>query len=242
VWRELERVFRPGQRLLELNCGTGIDAVHLASQGMRVLACDISPGMIHRASQLVSDTETGDRVDLRVLPTEKISALGSEEAFDGAFSNFSGLNCVHDLSTVARDLAQLLKPGASVLVCMIGRFVPWDLAWFLAHGSPARAVHRFRSKRSCREADILTIHRPSVKEIASTFVPWFRLRRWKGIGIAVPPSYMESWARRFPKATNVLARVDARIGNLALFRNMADQVLLEFETRNTQAFESRGKQ
>jgi hypothetical protein len=125
---------------------------------------------------------------------------------------------------------------------MIGRFVPWDIAWFLAHGSPAKPVHRFRTARPRREADILTIHRPSVKEIASTFAPWFRLRRWKGIGIAVPPSYMESLARRFPKATNVLVRVDARIGNLALFRHMADQVLLEFEARNTHAFESRGDQ
>jgi hypothetical protein len=125
---------------------------------------------------------------------------------------------------------------------MIGRFVPWEVAWFLAHGSPAKAVHRFCSERSRRETDVLTIHRPSVKEIASTFAPWFRLRRWKGIGIAVPPSYMESWARRFPKATNVLARIDARIGNLALFRNMADQVLLEFETRNNPGSESCGNQ
>jgi ubiquinone/menaquinone biosynthesis C-methylase UbiE len=29
VWRDLDHLFRPGQRVLELNCGTGIDAVHL---------------------------------------------------------------------------------------------------------------------------------------------------------------------------------------------------------------------
>lgn len=30
VWRRLEKIFLPGQKLRELNCGTGIDAVHLA--------------------------------------------------------------------------------------------------------------------------------------------------------------------------------------------------------------------
>lgn len=37
IWRELEGLFRSGQRILELNCGTGIDAVYLASKGVRVL-------------------------------------------------------------------------------------------------------------------------------------------------------------------------------------------------------------
>ena len=40
VWRALDRAFKPGQRVLELNCGTGIDAVHLAARGIRVLACE----------------------------------------------------------------------------------------------------------------------------------------------------------------------------------------------------------
>lgn len=49
VWQELACVFQAGQRILELNCGTGVDAVHLAESGVRVLACDISPRMIELA-------------------------------------------------------------------------------------------------------------------------------------------------------------------------------------------------
>ena len=229
VWRRLERIFQPGQRILELNCGTGIDAVHLAGRGLRVLACDISPGMIHRARRLASGTSAGDRIDFRVLATEKISLLANDGPFDGAFSNFSGLNCVENLSAVVEDLALLLKPGAPVLVCMMGRFVPWEITWFLAHGNSKRAIHRLGRGRSGVEQDGLTICRPSVKEIVSLFAPRFRLRRWRGIGIAVPPSYTELSARRFPGTITLLAALDARIGGLPPFRNMADQVVLEFE-------------
>ena len=35
VWRRLDLGFRPGQRVLELNCGTGEDAVHRGSAACR---------------------------------------------------------------------------------------------------------------------------------------------------------------------------------------------------------------
>src|SRR5439155_1758061 len=46
VWMETDRTFQAGQRILEINCGTGIDALHLAHRGVAVLACDASPRMI----------------------------------------------------------------------------------------------------------------------------------------------------------------------------------------------------
>src|SRR5271154_2512994 len=94
VWRDLDRIFRPGQRLLELNCGTGDDAIHLGARGIRVLACDISPRMIQLAREQAATAGLGAMLDFRVLPSENIEALQSEGRFDGAFSNFSGLNCV----------------------------------------------------------------------------------------------------------------------------------------------------
>jgi ubiquinone/menaquinone biosynthesis C-methylase UbiE len=99
VWRELDRTFRPGQRVLELNCGTGIDASHLAQRGIRVLACDIAPRMIELARERVENVKCGSSVEFRVLATEDIGSVGEEGPFDGAFSNFSGLNCVDDLDS-----------------------------------------------------------------------------------------------------------------------------------------------
>jgi SAM-dependent methyltransferase len=233
VWRDLERAFKPGERVLELSCGTGIDAVFLGAKGIHVLACDISPRMIELAQGLAQKDTLLAPPDFRVLATENLGDL-TEGPFDGAFSNFSGLNCVEDLSQVAENLGRLLKPGAHFLVCMIGRFMPFEIAWFLAHGKPAKAFQRLRENSShYTKTTQLSIQRPTVSQIARQMQPAFRLLRWKGIGITVPPSYAEHLAVRFPRLIQSLGNVDRRLENLPLFRNMADCVLLEFERTAT---------
>ena len=117
---------------------------------------------------------------------------------------------------------------------MTGCLVPWEIAWFLAHGQLLRA-------RRCGDcgatkspefnAGPVQTRIYPVAEIASVFDPYFRLKRWEGLGIAVPPSYVDHWARRFPRTTNALGAVDWLIGQLPLFRGLANGVLLEFERR-----------
>lgn len=230
VWRELDRIFRPDDRLLELNCGTGIDAVYLARKGMTVMACDISSRMVEQARRRADQSRLSGNLDFRVLATEELSALTDNGQFDGAYSNFSGLNCVGDLVSVRRNLARLLKPGGSVALCMLGRFVPWEIAWFFAHGDPRKAMRRLRpgvTPASNNGAPHVRYH--PRQEIVAAFSPEFQLRRWKGIGIFLPPSYMEHQARRFPRTIGLLDRVDGLVGDTPIFRSMADFVLLEFQ-------------
>src|SRR5262249_61700541 len=51
VWDLLKRVFHRGDRILELNCGTGEDALFLVRRGVSVVAYDASPRMIEVANQ-----------------------------------------------------------------------------------------------------------------------------------------------------------------------------------------------
>ncbi len=232
VWQELGRVFHSGHRILELNCGTGVDAARLAQSGVRVLACDIAPRMIEVARQRVSSTGLGQLIDFRVLPPEQIAVLGDEGPFDGAFSNFAGLNHVEDLAAVARNLAQLLRPGARVLLCLLDRFSPWEAAWHLVHGRPGKTMERFKDSGTIHQHPdnvILKTHYPSISAMVRMFAPEFRLCGWKGIGIALQPSYLESWARRFRWALDRLASVDRWLGRLPGMRGMAGHVLVQFE-------------
>ena len=226
VWRQIERVFQPGQRILEINCGTGIDAVHLAERGIHVLACDLSPRMIELAIRRSIQSNTTNLTQFRVLPTERISQLIGEGHFDGALSNFSGLNCVENLSLVAHNLGELLRPSASAIICMAGRIAPLQVAWYLAHGHVKQAMRRL----CCSTDDSrIRVHFPTVRAIARSFAPKFRLRQWQGIGVAVPPSCMEPLAQRFPLLLKMLQRADDYLAPCPILRGFADCVLLHFE-------------
>ena len=141
--------------------------------------------MIEVARRRLSSTAVRELVDFRVLAIEDIGVLRDESPFDGAFSNFSGLNCVDDLPAAARSLARLLKHGARVLLCMSGRFVPMEIAWYLAHGSPRKAMRRIARSGARHPTDDprVHVHYPSVRVIARAFAPEFRLLGWKGIGV-----------------------------------------------------------
>ncbi len=234
VWSNLERIFPSGQHVLELNCGTGIDAAFLARLGVQVLGCDLSPRMIELARERCNSEALPHPPEFRVLPTERLSLLESEGPFDGAFSNFSGLNCVEDLTQVGMALSRLLKPKARFLLCMMGRFVPLEILWFLYQRKPRRAFQRLRESRTSYASTTgLVVYRPTVDDIVKQMKPAFRLLGWKGIGVVVPPSYAEHVAIRFPRLIHRLAQVDRRIGPLPIFRSMADCVLLEFERIDT---------
>ena len=51
VWARMARAFRAGQRVLELGCGTGEDAIRLAEAGVRVVATDPSSHMLQLARE-----------------------------------------------------------------------------------------------------------------------------------------------------------------------------------------------
>ena len=92
VWRRALETFPTGGRILELNCGTGEDALFLAQAGMRITACDASPSMVAQAHNKISNANFLDQVDLHVLATEDLDKLATSWSFDGVLSNFSGLN------------------------------------------------------------------------------------------------------------------------------------------------------
>jgi ubiquinone/menaquinone biosynthesis C-methylase UbiE len=236
VWKELEKTFRPGDRVLEIGCGTGVDACFLAERGVTVVACDSSPQMLSLATRRVKENGRDSSVRPHLLAAEDIANL-RDSSFDGAFSNFGALNCVEDLHQFARDLAILLKPGATALLCWMGPCCLWEIAWYLAQGNRRKALRRLqRGGVTARLAEGATVRvrYPSVRLLARTFAPRFRLVSLKGIGVSVPPSYVEGWANRFPRLFDLSIRADSLLGRCPGVRAFADHILLEFQRENLQ--------
>src|SRR5512143_2493654 len=62
VYDHVMRVIPAGARILELNAGTGTDAVQLAQRGYHVHATDVAPGMLDRLRAKVTDLHLTDRI------------------------------------------------------------------------------------------------------------------------------------------------------------------------------------
>jgi SAM-dependent methyltransferase len=231
VWRWLDRAFAPGERILELNCGTGEDAVHLATRGVRVLATDGSSAMLNLARAKIGGADLDGSIELRRLEIERLETLVAESAgpLDGAFSNFGGLNCVADLPRVARSLAALLAPGARVVLCLMGPFVPWEWAWFLAHGQARKALRRLAATGV--EWRGITVWYPSIRAMRRAFAPRFIVRRVGGLGVLLPPTSAEAWARRHPQLLEQLDRWERRIEDWPVVPWLGDHYLLALERR-----------
>jgi ubiquinone/menaquinone biosynthesis C-methylase UbiE len=225
VWRVADRVFKSGDRLLEINCGTGVDAAHFSERGLRVFACDASAGMVDTARQRCKNVRG---TEFAVLPIEGLGSV--RERFDGVFSNFGGLNCVQDLAGFAANLERLVKPGGNVLLCYMGPFCAWETLWYGAHGQPAKAQRRWT--RGAVQARVggstISIRYPRVSEFELLLRPNFQLVSCTGVGVFVPPSYMEGWARRMPRLMRAAQTADKFVSRWPLTRHAGDHVLLHF--------------
>jgi SAM-dependent methyltransferase len=228
VWRRLDGAFPEGSRVLELGCGTGEDAVHLAQRGVSVLATDPAGAMVREARAKADRAGVGERVATRVLDAARLEEL-ADEAFDGAFSNFGALNCVVDLSPVAAGLARLVHPGGRVLLCLMGRYVPWEWGWFLARGPRSSAFRRLA--KGGVEWRGLRVFYPPLRGLKRTFSPAFRCTATRAVGALLPPSYAEAWATRHPRLLGALDAFERRVESVPPLPSLADHVLLELERR-----------
>ncbi|MFN4254511.1 MAG: class I SAM-dependent methyltransferase [Saprospiraceae bacterium] len=206
--------------ILELNCGTGEDAIWLARRGCRVLATDVSPEMVAVAREKVRRARLENLVDVRVCPIQEIGnwelEIGNSGTspipnsqfpipnFDIVFSNFGGLNCISppDLERFGTEvLPKILKPGGQFVAVAMGRFCWWETAYFLAKGQ-WRAAFRRRSKMPvAARLDANTTVKTwyySPQEL-SEFITHHSSLITHPVGFWLPPSYLDPLFRRFPR-------------------------------------------
>jgi ubiquinone/menaquinone biosynthesis C-methylase UbiE len=230
VWNVLTRTFRKNDKVLELNCGTGEDAIYLAGNGISVVALDASRQMIARAEQRLQHNSPETPVIFRELPTERIDELHPETLFDGAFSNFSGLNCIADLGAVASSLARLVKQDGRLVLCFSTRFCLIEILYYISVGQWGKALRRCKGYTDVTiNGTKFTVYYPTLRRIRQSFAPDFRHYSCTGIGVTVPPSYLETWARQHPRLFLSLRRLEKLFATVPILRSTGDHVLLCFE-------------
>jgi 2-polyprenyl-3-methyl-5-hydroxy-6-metoxy-1,4-benzoquinol methylase len=232
TWQALTTTFPAGARLLDLGCGTGLDAAYLAGRGYSVLAIDWAPAMVERTRTRVAQLGLEQRASARLLGIHQLHQLQGER-FDGIYSNLGALNCVPDLHDVARACAALLRPGGCMVTSVIGRICPWEIAYYLAHGNGKRAFLRWRS-----DAVPAPLNRETVwtryftpRQFYQAFAGGFELTSYRGLRIFSPPPYLLGIDRRLRPVCALGEWLDDRVGALPLVRHVGDHFLMVMTRR-----------
>jgi ubiquinone/menaquinone biosynthesis C-methylase UbiE len=216
TWRHLDPLVRRGDRILDIGCGTGEDALHFAELGGEVLALDVSPEMVRIAR--------AKGVNAQVLPMEGIHVF--VDTFELVLSNFGGLNCLRDLSTLCETLARLVRPQGFLALCLMSRFCLWESAYYAVRGKFKNAARRWRGAAMTSRG--LSLVYPSSKQVRRALSPDFDLVADVGVGILVPPSFVGPMS---PKLLRRMASADARIEASRVGRMIGDHRLFLFRRR-----------
>ncbi|GGA03055.1 class I SAM-dependent methyltransferase [Dyella caseinilytica] len=231
LWDTVTGEVVPGSRLLDLGCGTGIDAAEFAQRGYQVVASDWSPQMVERTRMRADTIGLSSRVSAVHVGVHQLERI--EGTFDGIYSNFGPLNCAPDLEAVANECARLLRPGGKLVFSVMGRVCPWELGYYALKGRFRRAT-----VRATRGATAVGMNRHTIwtyyylpREFYRAFAPHFSLASYRALSLFLPPPYLVDYYRRRRGWCDQLGKIDDRLGSLPLLRDMGDHFLIVMHRR-----------
>ncbi len=229
VWSAAQRNFQAGDQVLDLGCGTATDAIMLAQRGIRVTAIDSSARMIQRAGEKISLLDLGHMIELRELTYESLENL--DKTFNGVLSNFGALNCSSDLSHVFTTIHSVLRPGASMVICLLNKYSLWEMASFLLRGkSPFRRWRNEAVPVRLREGEV-QVKYYSLTEVCRMIERDFQLRAAYGLSIVSPPPGSNSFISTHPGVTERLLQFEEKIRSVPPWRLLGDHILIEARRR-----------
>ncbi|MEM1322317.1 MAG: class I SAM-dependent methyltransferase [Bacteroidota bacterium] len=217
--------------VLELNCGTGEDALWLAKRQCRVLATDVSEGMVRATQKKARAEGYSELIDARALPAENLSSLPNDGSFDLIFSNFGGLNCLapEQLPILAQQAQRLLRPGGHFVGVIMSSFCWWESLYFLAKGQWRQAWRR-RQRQAIQaplaEGVSIATWYYSPRRFCSFFRPPLQVKHYHTVGFFLPPSYLDPAFKKIPLVLKGLNRMEEWSPNISLFAAASDHFLV----------------
>ncbi len=239
AFQHLSLAFPPGSRLVELGSGTGTEAARLAAErGCALALVDPSSALLEIASAKVRAARQGALLGRHNLPARSVARLSETHgagSFDGAYSSFGALNCEPSLTPVAQGLADLVRPGGAIVLSIINRWCPPEVAWYAVHGEWREAVRRWGGPVQAAAypggpKDVRTWYY-SRRDIARAFAGGFSVERVEALPLLWPPPYLDFLVRRFRGVFDAVASLDERAGGLPVLRELGDHVLVRLRRR-----------
>lgn len=232
VYSNLSAIFNTETKLniLELNCGTGYDALNFAKVGHNVTATDISEQMIKTAN---SKVKIGD-VNFKTLDITTLNASSYNKKFDIIFSNFGGFNCLtkNEIGTFLKVSINLLKPKGKIILVIMPKLCVWERIYFSLKKQFKKAKRRQTKGfvlANVNDKQVKTWYY-NPKEIEALAKNYFNINTIKPVGLSIPPSYLEHSIASNTFVLSFFKRLDA-IFSASKLAKYADHFLIELQLK-----------
>ncbi len=226
--------FKEGDSLLELNSGTGIDAVFLAEKGLSVYATDISPKMqSYLLEKIEKNTYFKSKIAAKPYSFYEIDKVDKNN-FDGVISNFGGLNCINDFDKLRDDLAQKTKPGALFIAAVMNKFCPWEILYYILKLNFIKAFRRFKKEGIDGAIDdqLVKTFYFAPKEFGNKFKPHFRIKRIYSLGLYTPSPYMQGLYFKIKPLIKLWMKIDELVKGIYPFNRIGDHFIIILQKVN----------
>lgn len=215
-----------GDVVLDLGCGTGLDAAWLAPRVRSVFGVDASAAMVDRARDRCA------AFDNVIVEHGDAASFRAEEPVDLVLANFGVINCVGDLRLFADRLLELLAPGGHAVLVTMARWCPIEIAI----AAVTRNVALLRRRRSTPEQlstesayHGLAVQYASANDVDEAFGDHLRLVHSESLGLVLPPFEQRVWVEGRPNLLRRLATLDQRLGRVGARAGLGDHHIAVFQ-------------
>lgn len=228
VYQHVQKFLKPNSKILELNAGTGIDALHFIQQGHQVHAIDIADGMIEQLKKKFISEEMSNKLSIQHLSYTELNKVHGRN-FDFVFSNFGGLNCVDDLKKVTTHLSQLIHYGSFITFVVMPVVCPWEIAGMFRNGR--NALRRFKSGGvpAHLEGEYFQTYYHSLSSIKKAFDKQYTFIQSEGLAPLSASPHTNNFTERYPRLDNFMTKVDEKVRNHFPFNRWADHIIATFQ-------------
>jgi len=236
VREHVQQFLTPGSTILELNAGTGEDAIYFGEQGHHIHATDISAGMQSRLAEKIKQHKVESRVTHELRSFTNLSDLRQQGPYDLIFSNFAGLNCTDELDKVLRSFKPLLKDRGVVTLVLLPKFSLWEAA-LVFKGKFKTAFRRFfahHGRKAHIEGEYFLCWYYNPRYVKQVLKPDFEVLSVEGLCTLVPPSYIENFAEKFPRTFNTLVTFEERWKTKWPWKSIGDYFIISLRKRGSQ--------
>lgn len=227
----VNRYLRKEDTILELNAGTGIDAVFFATMGHKIHCIDISEGMLKKLDEKVKNQKLNHLITKQLLSFTELNKINGK-TFDYIFSNFGGLNCTNNIKQVVNQFKSILTKCGRITLVILPKICPWELA-SIFKGNFKTAFRRMAKNGVSANIDgfkFKTFYY-SVSDLKKALMDDFVILEIQGLASISPPPYMEKIFDYFPNIYKMLTNVDEKFSSVFPFNSWADHFILTAELK-----------